>query len=256
MIPTARATSEPACVVLPYKTAAGAANMALDEALLEWVAAGGATACLRTYGWTAPTLSLGYFQRLVDAQADHRFQAVPLVRRLTGGGAIWHHHEVTYAVVVAASHPLARPSTGLYQGIHTAIVKELSAAGVFAARRGGSGYGDRKRPILCFTDTDPEDIVTARVKIVGSAQRRRGGAVLQHGSLLLAASSLTPEIQGIADIVGGAAGRQDWPERLCASIPPALSLTRVDGEVPGWVRELAIDLERNRYQDPAWTGLR
>ncbi len=54
------------------------------------------------------------------------FQSVPLVRRLTGGGAIWHHHEVTYALVVPADHPLARPSTGLYQAVHAAIARPCS----------------------------------------------------------------------------------------------------------------------------------
>ena len=103
------------CLVLGHQTADGPANMAFDEALLETVSAGLGTALLRTYGWTTPTLSLGYFQNLDEVQADSRFQSVPMVRRLTGGGAIWHHHELTYALVVPADHPLVRPSTGLYQ---------------------------------------------------------------------------------------------------------------------------------------------
>ncbi len=88
------------CRVLPYETADGPANMALDEALLDAVAADAETAYLRTYGWTVPTLSLGYFQRLAEVQADARWQSVAVVRRLTGGGAIWHHQEVTYALIV------------------------------------------------------------------------------------------------------------------------------------------------------------
>jgi lipoate-protein ligase A len=233
--------------------------MALDEALLEWVACGAGASCLRTYGWTTPTLSLGYFQRLVDVRADPRFQAVPLVRRVTGGGAIWHHHEVTYALVVSANHPLARPSTGLYHTVHGAIADALCAAGIAAARRGGdggSGYGDRERPLLCFTDTDPEDIVTAGVKIVGSAQRRRGGAVLQHGSLLLARSSRTPELLGVCDVADESARNHDWSNRLLGCIPSALGLRRVDSQVPVSARDRARELEAARYQNPEWTGLR
>jgi lipoyl(octanoyl) transferase len=233
--------------------------MALDEALLERLAGGTGTAYLRTYGWTTPTLSLGYFQRLADVQADPRFLSVPLVRRLTGGGAIWHDREVTYALVVAADHSLARPSTGLYQSVHAAIANALSEVGVFATRRGdtgGSGHGDRKRPLLCFTDTDPEDIVTNGVKIVGSAQRRRGRAVLQHGSLLLAHSCRTPELLGVCDVADKSAGNHDWSERLLTRIPSALGLRREDALFPADVRARALELEHVRYENPAWTGLR
>ena len=256
---TAGFAGEIQCDVFPHETAAGPANMALDEALLERVAAGVGTAYLRTYGWTTPTLSLGYFQHLVDVQADPRFQSVPLVRRLTGGGAIWHHHELTYALVVAANHPLARPSTGLYQTVHAAIVNALLEVGISAARRGtarGNGHDDKKRPLLCFTDIDPEDIVTDGVKVVGSAQRRRGGAVLQHGSLLLARSCRTPELLGVCDVADESAGNHDWSDRLLARIPPALGLRRLDAQVPAEARARASELQRARYQNPAWTGLR
>lgn len=232
--------------------------MALDEALLDWVAGGASSACLRTYGWTTPTLSLGYFQRLADARADPRFQTVPVVRRLTGGGAIWHHHEVTYALILAAGHPLARPSTELYRAVHEAIVGALRASGICAARRGDGAPGDggQRRPLLCFTDADPEDIVVGGFKIVGSAQRRRGGAVLQHGSLLLARSSRTPELPGVCDVADESAKNHDWANRLRECIPSALSLNIDLVPVPREVEERAIELERARYQAPPWTGLR
>src|ERR1700678_3435608 len=97
-------TGETTCHVLPHEAADGPANMALDEALLETGANGAGPAYLRPYGWTTPTLSLGYFQRLAELQVEPRFQSVPLVRRLTGGGAIWHHHELTYALIIPAIH--------------------------------------------------------------------------------------------------------------------------------------------------------
>jgi lipoyl(octanoyl) transferase len=256
---TAGIAGEMQCHVLSHEAASGSANMALDEALLERVAGGVGTAYLRTYGWTTPTLSLGYFQRLADVQAEPRFQSVPLVRRLTGGGAIWHHHELTYALIVPAIHPLARPSTGLYQTVHAAIVHALWEVGISAVRRGEatrSGHIDKKRPLLCFTDTDPEDIVTDGVKVVGSAQRRRGGAVLQHGSLLLAHSSRTPELLGVCDVADESAGKHDWSDRLLTRIPSALGLRRLDAQVPAEARARALELQLVRYQNPAWTGLR
>jgi lipoyl(octanoyl) transferase len=257
--PAGELTEAKTCLIVPHDDADGPTNMAIDEALLEAVAGTAGPAYLRTYGWTVPSLSLGYFQKLAEARADPRFQSVPLVRRLTGGGAIWHHHELTYALVVPATHPLARPSTKLYHAVHSAIVRALSQRGIPAERRGNLALAPQvyeKRHLLCFTDPDPEDIVTRGIKIVGSAQRRRGGAVLQHGSVLLARSSRTPELPGICDVADESASIHDWSNEVLDRIPHALGLRRVDVEVPAQVQARAMELRRNRYQNPAWTGLR
>ena len=165
------------CHVLSYEILSGPVNMALDEALLDRVACQPDAACLRTYGWSDPTLSLGYFQSLRQATAEARWRSVPTVRRATGGGAIWHHHEVTYAVVLPAHHRLARPSTALYRTVHAAIVDVLRAQGLHALRRAGSqpapaqpADAASRPPFLCFTDRDPEDIVADGFKVVGSAE--------------------------------------------------------------------------------------
>jgi lipoate-protein ligase A len=233
--------------------------MALDEALLDFVAAGRATAFLRTYGWTTPTLSLGYFQHFGEARALARWNEVPLVRRLSGGGAIWHHHEVTYAVVVSASHPLARPSTSLYRAVHGAIADALVDLGIPAVPRGSAvespGF-EHSRPLLCFTDANPEDIVTYGVKIVGSAQRRRGGSVLQHGSVLLARSYRTPELLGLCDVADVGSDPGCWSERIVARIPGCLGLQPVAVSVPEEVQARAAELDLSRYRDPGWTELR
>ena len=107
-----RATVTITCQILPYEIASGPANMALDEALLDRVSAQPEFAYLRMYGWTVPTLSLGYFQHLAQARAEPRWRSVPLVRRATGGGAIWHHHELTYALALPARHPQAQAEHG------------------------------------------------------------------------------------------------------------------------------------------------
>ena len=175
----------------------------IDEALLDAVAADAETAYLRAYGWTVPTLSLGYFQHLADVQADARWQSVAVVRRLTGGGAIWHHHEVTYALIVPAGHPRRVPITALYRAVHAAIAETLAGVGIKADRRGDAAPSEttgRKRPLLCFTDRDSEDLVYQGFKIVGRRNGDVNGAILQHGSILLARSPRVPELPGLGDL--------------------------------------------------------
>ena len=132
------------CLVLPYAVADGPANMALDEAMLE-AAARGEAAYLRFYGWAVPTLSLGYFQRMADVRSDPRWEGRPVVRRPTGGGAIWHHHELTYAVAVPPTSPLVRPNTALYRAVHGAIAGLLVERGIPARRRGERGPASGNR---------------------------------------------------------------------------------------------------------------
>jgi lipoate-protein ligase A len=242
------------CWVLPHESADGPANMALDEALLDTVAAEPSAAWLRTYGWTEPTLSLGYFQRWADAQADPRWRDAPIVRRPTGGGAIWHDHEVTYALVVPESHPLARPSRALYRAVHEAFAALFRSHGVNADRRGTVfKLESAPRPFLCFTDCDPEDIVSGGNKVVGSAQRRRSGAVLQHGSVLLAPSRATPELPGAGDLALVPFEMRYWANLVCDRIPAALGLRARSREVPDPVRLRSRTLEHSIYRDPHWT---
>jgi lipoate-protein ligase A len=232
--------------------------MALDEALLDLVAGGEKAAYLRTYGWTIPTLSIGYFQQLSQVSAEGRWDEVPIVRRLTGGGAIWHHHELTYALVVPGGCPLARPSTKLYQIVHQAIAATITSLGVCAERRGdtvSSPRAERKRPLLCFTDPNPDDIVAKGAKVVGSAQRRRAGAVLQHGSLLLVRSVRVPELPGVCDVADAPSDTEYWSSRLLARIPDALGMRPILGDLNDEVLRRALELERAVYRNQSWTAL-
>jgi len=237
--------------------------MALDEALLEWVAGQPDAVFLRTYGWLEPTLSLGYFQSLSEALDEARWQGVPLVRRATGGGAIWHDHEMTYAIVLPANHARARPSTALYQAVHAAIAAAVRAPGLDACRRAAFGPAPSRtaerpprRPFLCFTDTDPEDIVAGGFKVVGSAQRRHAGAILQHGSLLLKRSDRTPELPGVCDLAGVSQDPRFWSGPVQEGIARALDLDLVACDLPGAVGRKAAELEEQVYKLAAWTGRR
>jgi lipoate-protein ligase A len=251
------AEMEATCWVLPHESADGPANMAMDEALLDMVAADPSAAWLRTYGWTVPTLSLGYFQRWADAQSDPRWRDVPIVRRPTGGGAIWHDRELTYALVVPENHPLSRPSRALYRAVHGAIAGLLRSQGLAADRRGSSVKTESApRTFLCFTDGDSEDIVSDGNKVVGSAQRRRSGAVLQHGSVLLARSAATPELPGAGDLAPLPTEETFWARLIRDQIPAALGLRSRLREFPDPVRQRSRTLEDSVYRDSHWTRAR
>ncbi len=232
--------------------------MALDEALLDSVAADPSMAVVRTYEWTVPTLSLGYFQSIHEAEADPRWAGVPIVRRPTGGGALWHDREVTYAVVVPGDHPAARPSRALYRAIHAAIADRLRRLGVEADRRGepGPGPSTEIRPFLCFTDRDDEDIVSRGAKLVGSAQRRRAGAVLQHGSILLRRSPKTPELPGLFDLLADPIERPGWGEALAEILTGALGLEPIRTRATEAEIRASELLIESTYAQPSWTARR
>ncbi len=248
------------CRTIPHQSGDGPGQMALDEFLLSQAALETATPALRTYEWHLPTLSLGYFQGSRQVLDDPRWRdfEFPLVRRATGGGAIWHDREITYALALPRSHSLARHATDLYKAVHSAIAEELRTLGLPAERRGeATARQTPERPFLCFLDRDAEDIVVGTHKILGSAQRRRAGALLQHGSLLLKRSARTPELPGIADLGEGLADiPADWSSRLTKAIAQALSLDLQTLDIGPEERLQVEQLAANIYRNPDWTHRR
>ena len=180
----------------------GEANMRIDSELLDSVSQSGDTAFVRIYRWQEPTISLGYFQKDDDVSAlDARWQDCPVVKRLTGGGAILHDQELTYSIALPASHPFRHEPVSAYEQVHQAIVDLLTRLGAPCAMRGEAINVPRDdEPFLCFLRGDPRDVVIGPNKIIGSAQRRRRGAILQHGSILLRSSALLSEVPGLADL--------------------------------------------------------
>lgn len=166
----------------------GPTNMARDEALLLRVGRGESPGTLRLYQWDPPTISLGYFQRYADyASLPKPAGSLPIVRRLTGGGAILHDWELTYSLALPIAHPLLQggPSR-LYGLMHNVVIAALAELGVLAARCGVSDdSGAAKGPFFCFERRHCYDVLVGRDKLAGSAQRRTRQAVLQHGSIVI-----------------------------------------------------------------------
>jgi len=222
----------------------GAFNMGVDEALL--ASAAGGLATLRLYTWEGHWLSLGYGQPADPARsAACRVAGVGLVRRATGGAAVLHGSDLTYALA-APEDALPPGLAGVYGLVAEALLEALAAVGVKAQRspRGpGAGRG-APRAFDCFVAPAADEICAgpgAGRKLVGSAQRRAGGGVLQHGSIRLApepaaaarAAGLAPEYAtSVSEDVGQAAferagGSRALGEALAAAL--ARRLGRVCG---------------------------
>jgi lipoate-protein ligase A len=188
----------PECRLLPYADADGPHNMAADEALLESAAAG--IASLRFYGWTTATLTLGYFQ----PSAAHRTAGLgelPWVRRPTGGAALVHHHELTYALALPAGPPWQHRYEAWIRQMHIVVQSALASVGI-AARLCTKAEERKLGEVLCFLHQAPDDLLIGNAKMAGSAQRKHRGALLQHGGILLAASPVTPQLPGIGEMAG------------------------------------------------------
>lgn len=228
--------------------------MAFDEALLEAARTSGLLA-VRFYRWQEPTLSLGYFQKQLPDSIPDELRRLPSVRRLSGGGAILHHREWTYSCVLPPEHPLALEPVKLYEVVHQEIVALLNEQEIAAQLRGKSIDEVHAEPFLCFGRQDPRDIVLGPHKIVGSAQRRRRGAVLQHGSLLLERSEFAPMYAGLLDLARKELPITEQIPTLAARIARRLSTddaTEWNDTVPTEILSAANWLEAKNHQESDW----
>jgi lipoate-protein ligase A len=235
----------------------GHVQMALDAALL--AAAGPGTAFLRFYRWDPPCLSFGRNEPATTRYDRDRIATLGFatVRRPTGGRAVWHDAEVTYAVAGPTS--LFGSLPGTYRAIHDAIATGLRALGAPAGLAPAAG------PVApgagaCFASPAGGEVIVGGRKLVGSAQVREGHGFLQHGSILLAdgqdrVAQVTrgpaPLVQAtsLGEVLGRdvtfaevseaitAAARAAWPGTWTTAAPPAVPAD-------------------NRFADPDWTWRR
>jgi lipoate-protein ligase A len=209
-------------LIVDERPRTGAENMAVDQALLERVQAGGRPS-LRLYRWDPPCLSLGRNQAAPgpDVATAAASRGIHVVRRPTGGMAVYHDREATYSVVVPVG-VLGSPRE-TYRAINRALVAGLARLGVpaeVAPERPGwmrRGAADWAAP--CFVAAAPGEVVVGGRKLVGSAQRAERRVLLQHGSLLLSGD------------------QREAAELLGSSIHAASGVTCLEavlGRVPSW----------------------
>ncbi len=265
----------------------GPTNMALDEAILRAVAAGQVPPTLRFYAWEPACLSLGRGQEVADVDLK-ALQAAGfgLVRRPTGGKAILHVDELTYSVVAPREEPRVagsiiesyrRLSAGLARGLERLGITNLVADqqttpppfGGALSQRGQrhSGTGGGRGPV-CFETPSDYEITVGERKLVGSAQMRPQGMVLQHGALplcgditricsLLAAHPDPARVRARATTVEEALGRSiSWDEAantLAAGFAEALNLNFESATLTSEEYAWAEGLRAEKYATEEWT---
>lgn len=253
-------------------------NMALDEVLLQKVQAGLSPPVVRLYRWQNPTLSLGFSQRKAqqyNLQACHQ-QGVEVVRRLTGGRAVLHDAELTYAVIASHQGPFNGTISGSYQYIAQVLLDALNSIGLhakIAARHGGGGTTSQVEQSACFTAPAQFEILCEGKKICGSSQKRTRQGFLQHGSLpldmnLFQLFSLLNTDLGLNSAAGvqRLAKKIGWINRFCQ--PPCTSEQLEEALINAFLRkwpvdfveqaltldelQLAADLVESRYRCLDW----
>lgn len=268
------ATAEP-WRLLVTPPSAGADNMALDQALADLYFTH-SRPTLRFYRWSPPCVSVGFAQRLerdVD-QATCSELGIGVVRRPTGGRAILHDQEITYSLVIAVDHSLIGGGSILqsYRAISEALRIGLEQLGVVAELM------PRPNPRLsksaaCFDLSSDYEVAVGGRKLVGSAQARKYGVLLQHGSLLLHADptklarvlrlapalsshALAQRMIALDEVLGYLPAFDDVVAALMYGFEQAWSIKLQLGALSAAEHQRTQELVHQKYSNPAWTKRR
>lgn len=241
------------CRHLPYQIGSGVWNMAVDDALLQ-TAATEAKASLRFYGWSVPTLTLGYFQAYEPALAHPHLAGLPWLRRPSGGAALVHHHELTYALALPEGKDWQAGSAWLFC-FHTLVRDVLGQMGI-KADLVSPGNEVKRGEVLCFLHQTPGDLLVSGCKVAGSAQRKQHGALLQHGGILLAHSPHTPEIPGILELTGLSLDARSLANALVAELSTQTGWSLADEDWTAAEQEVIVEQVRDRYTSKSWNERR
>ena len=172
--------------LLSSPPSSGAGNMAMDQALLESASHTGFHPTMRFYRWSPPALSLGRFQPAGDVDLEAcAAEGIDVVRRPTGGKSILHLDDFTYSIIIPRDIPMPDSVVEAYSIICGGILRALEILGIKAIIQSRKGDDYRSAGGACFAASTQADLEYAGRKLCGSAQVRRQGALLQHGSILL-----------------------------------------------------------------------
>ncbi len=237
-------------------------NMAIDESVMVHVGQGVSPPTIRLYGWSPPAVSIGYFQGLEEEVDLNRCAnlGIDYIRRITGGGAVFHESEVTYSFSILETSLLI-PNNVLesYKFICGGIVEGLKELGI-----------DSEFAPL-------NDIIVNGRKISGSAQTRRNRTILQHGTVLIDTDvekmfsvlkvpqekikdKLIKEVKDRVTSLKGALGREVEFQEVCQALAKgferSLEIELEKGELTDTELRLAKDINEERYHSEKWNHRR
>lgn len=242
--------------------ASGAHNMAVDETLLQSAAKGQST--LRFYAWQPHCLSLGRLQKSLPHAVFAGEIGRDVVRRPTGGRAVWHAHEITYALAMPLeSLPLAaRSVSGAYRWLSDGFCAGLRDLGLPVQM---AAQGVRTQGPNCFAASASCDFLVEGKKLIGAAQCRREDALLQHGSLLLSIDRAQWEtraggpmhdaisLHDLGVSVATASDVERIIEHLCAGFECITGAQLQAGALTPAENQIAGQLRREKYENETWT---
>jgi lipoate-protein ligase A len=179
---------------------------------------------------------------------------------LTGGGAIYHGDEITFSLVAPSQHPLfAGAVRSSYERVHATLARALEARlppGVTVSVRCTDVLAsDVKGSPWCFHDSTDLDMAAHGRKLVGSAQRRTGGRILHHGSLILRPNRFTPEIASVESL-GGDPDPASLERAIVESASRDWNVTLDARQLSASEEHLARELAASKYGSDAWTRRR
>lgn len=255
----------------------GSWNMAVDEAVLEATRDGKALPTLRLFAWEPACITLGYAQEISDVDLDRlTARGWEIVRRITGGRAILHTDELTYSVTGPEGEPrLAGDILTSYQRLSSAILAALENLGLSVQTKPKEEVqkGPMTEPI-CFEIPSNYEITINGKKLVGSAQARKKGGVLQHGTLPLygdltritdvlvfedeerrarAAERLLRRASTVETALGHTVTWEQAAEAFITGFSRMLNLTLEPGELSPEEMARAKELEEVKYSSLEWT---
>lgn len=255
-----------------------AENMAIDEAIMKENQRQGNNVCptLRLYGWKTPSISLGYFQN-VATEVNIGFckqNNIPIIRRPTGGKAVFHYDDLTYAVIAQEDNGLFPAGLlGTYKVISRCIAVGLEKLGVRVDMlQEGRSSESADLSAFCFSVPSQYELLVDKRKICGSAQIRSKGVFLQHGSLLMnfdpiqtcralitsdrsiadEAAELQRRVTSLYEYADRSYSYQDVCGMLKHAFEESLGIRLVDGVLTKEEEMLKEQLLESKYRETWW----